>query len=211
MTDINEFEPHTTYSDNGEEFALKRIIDRILRKKEPGFYVDIGAYHPIESSLTYFLYKRGWRGICVDVLSDIEEEFHKYRPNDTFIKCIVSDQDQDESEIFLSDGQTNSIIYNEKKHNQSIKLRSYTLNTLLETYCNRKIDYLNIDIEGAEYSCLNDFSFSKYSPTILSVEHHSKARDITNGIQSPVVKLVLQNGYKLISVNTITYIFLKND
>ena len=44
------------------EFGEDILINRFFRKKNDGFYVDIGCYHPIKGSLTYYLYKKGWRG-----------------------------------------------------------------------------------------------------------------------------------------------------
>ncbi len=43
------------------EFGEDILINRFFRKKNDGFYVDIGCYHPIKGSLTYYLYKKGWR------------------------------------------------------------------------------------------------------------------------------------------------------
>ena len=49
------------------EFGEDILINRFFRKKNDGFYVDIGCYHPIKGSLTYYLYKKGWRGFAVDI------------------------------------------------------------------------------------------------------------------------------------------------
>ena len=31
-------------------------------------FVDVGALHPINGSLTYNLYKKGWNGVNIDML-----------------------------------------------------------------------------------------------------------------------------------------------
>jgi len=48
-----------SYSRNGEDI----VIDKILRRKRPGSYIDIGAYDPLRFNNTYRFYKKGWRGI----------------------------------------------------------------------------------------------------------------------------------------------------
>ena len=49
------------YSSEGEDLFLKKKLD--LKKK--GFYVDVGAYHPIRHNNTMILY---FRDICYSYL-----------------------------------------------------------------------------------------------------------------------------------------------
>ena len=49
------------------EFGEDIIINRFFRKIKEGFYVDVGCYHPYKGSLTYNLYKKGWRGLNIDL------------------------------------------------------------------------------------------------------------------------------------------------
>ncbi len=51
-----------SYGQEGEDIILLRLLD--ISKN--GFYVDIGAHHPIRFSNTYALYKAGWCGLNVD-------------------------------------------------------------------------------------------------------------------------------------------------
>ena len=46
------------------------LVDYIFKNKKKGLYVDVGAQHPVSNNNTYLLYKRGWRGINIDL--DIE-------------------------------------------------------------------------------------------------------------------------------------------
>ena len=61
--------PKYSYSQLGEDL----ILDFFLKGKGSGFYVDVGAYHPINLSNTYKFYKRGWSGI------NIEPNYTKFR------------------------------------------------------------------------------------------------------------------------------------
>ena len=51
-----------SYSQEGEDL----ILERFFEGKEIGFFVDIGAHHPMRFSNTYIFYLKGWRGINVD-------------------------------------------------------------------------------------------------------------------------------------------------
>ena len=42
-------------------------ILNFFKNKRDGFYVDVGCFHPKKHSNTYFLYKRGWRGVNIDM------------------------------------------------------------------------------------------------------------------------------------------------
>ncbi len=44
------------------------IMRRIFEKLRTGFYVDVGAHHPMLYSNTYYFYKQGWSGINIDAM-----------------------------------------------------------------------------------------------------------------------------------------------
>ena len=62
-----------------------RFVSNILNFQRGGFYVELGAYHPIEISNTYYLDKSlGWKGISFD-WADVSELFDNHRSNNTFV------------------------------------------------------------------------------------------------------------------------------
>ena len=52
-----------SYSFNGMDL----IINYVFKDKSSGFYIDIGAQHPISNNNTYLLFKRNWSGINIDL------------------------------------------------------------------------------------------------------------------------------------------------
>src|SRR5438045_8009791 len=69
-----------SFSQFGEDLAvLRHFEDRV------GYFVDVGAHHPIRLSNTYLLYRCGWSGINVDANPDGIELFRKKRPRDLTI------------------------------------------------------------------------------------------------------------------------------
>ena len=50
---------------------------------ESGFYIDIGANHPVMLSATYLLYKSGWRGLTVEPIPSLSSLHQRLRPRDT--------------------------------------------------------------------------------------------------------------------------------
>ena len=73
------------FSQDGEDFLLCKII----ATENPGFFVDIGAAHPIKGNNTYYFYRRGWRGLCVDASPGLDSLYQKQRPEDRFINAFV--------------------------------------------------------------------------------------------------------------------------
>ena len=73
----NYFVKKKSYSMNGEDLFINNYF-----KDKIGFYVDVGAYHPLELSNTYLLYKRGWSGINIDINSLSIDYFNFLRPDD---------------------------------------------------------------------------------------------------------------------------------
>src|SRR5581483_2050578 len=74
------------YSQEGEDLIASRLFDG----KANGFFVDVGAHHPIRHSNTYLLYRRGWRGINIDATPGSMAAFRRLRPEDINIECLVA-------------------------------------------------------------------------------------------------------------------------
>ncbi|WP_236263975.1 hypothetical protein, partial [Dysgonomonas sp. Marseille-P4677] len=54
----NQYYNNISFSQEGEDL----VINRFLENKPMGFYIDIGAHHPLRFSNTYKFYLKGWYG-----------------------------------------------------------------------------------------------------------------------------------------------------
>src|SRR5690606_114765 len=86
-----------SYAFAGED----KVIEGLLKPRitEPGFYVDVGANHPKLFSNTYGLYRKGWRGICIDANQELIDLYALNRPRDRAIVALVS-ADHEEREFY---------------------------------------------------------------------------------------------------------------
>ena len=117
-----------TYSQFQEDIFLQKYFKDI----NDGFYVDIGCYHPIKGSLTYQLYKKGWKGLNVDLSKVSIDLFKLARSKDYNIHAAVADFDGETH--FYENGiinQQNS-LENKGGSLKKIKIKAYKLQTLLE-------------------------------------------------------------------------------
>ena len=197
------------YSQFGEDKVLKEILKINTNK---GFYVDVGCYHPKKHSNTYLLYKKGWKGINIDIEKNKIDVFKMSRPNDINILAAVSDKKQHVKVHKTQDyGVGSKIIYNAKIKSNFKTLETQTLNEIIEKtiYKNRKIDLLNIDTEGEDFNVLKSLNIKKYNPSIIIIESHLKS--INEILKSKIYIFLVEKNYQLRSWNFFSLIFtLKN-
>ena len=165
------------YSSEGEDLFLKKKLD--LKKK--GFYVDVGAYHPIRHNNTMILYQNGWRGINIDANQFSIDLFNFIRPEDENFNIAISDKSEKidfySSKKHDPQSTANKIFL---KHDYIDKNRKYkkkeieakTLNDVLKNskYNGQQIDFLNIDVQGYDYKVLKSLDFEVYKPKYICIE-----------------------------------------
>ena len=191
------------------------VINRIFKNLNNGIYIDIGCNHPIKYNNTYLLYKRGWKGINVDLDQKSIEEFNQFRPNDYNISSLVSDKSNEDKEIYIYHERSAINTISKElvdsridKPKTKIVKRTKTLNDIIfeSPFNNKKINFLTIDVENHEYEVLKNFEFKKYDIDIIVTELHDISKKIEIYTQSldyitssNLYKLLTNNNYKLIN------------
>ncbi len=177
------------------EFGEDIFVRRFFKKKDKGFYVDVGCYHPIKGSLTHSIYKKGWSGLNIDLSKISIDLFKLSRPKDYNINAAITNFDG--KTFYYENSPINQ--QNSLEENNGIKkeIEAYKLNTLLEKTGIEQIDYLNIDAEGNDYKVISSFDFNKYKPQLVSIEFNSY--DMEKLLNSEIHKCMTKNDYKLIS------------
>ena len=190
------------------------IIEDLTKNIKNGFYVDAGCYHPLHLSNTYLLYKRSWNGINIDISEFSIKLFNYLRPNDVNINSAVSNTEKEISFYYQKKlSQLSTIkkeISNERMQGniKEKKIKSFKLNSILNQskFKNRQIDFLNIDVEGADFEVLKSLDFNIYEPKIICIEIMDK-----NIFESKIYNFLKDINYKKIwsSKSSFNHIFLK--
>ncbi len=166
----------TSYSQYGEDL----VIADLLNNKDVGFYIDVGAFHPIKSSNTYFFYKKGWSGINIEPRIGSKQLFNLYRPRDINLEIGISDTEDQLIYHDYTEGRLNHFQKVKSKMNDPCKeynILVKPLEVILDEFItySYNIDFLSIDVEGMELSVLKSVNLAKYRPEIIVVEDHSFA------------------------------------
>jgi FkbM family methyltransferase len=198
------------YSQFGEDAVLREIISPACKK---GVYVDVGAYHPIKFSNTYALYKRGWRGINIDMDPVKIEAFRLARTADMNVCAAISCEKTVKQVYNFSTYGLTSTLEPEvaaKDNKQPTSVRSVSTTTLDDVlehsrYSNLEIDLLSIDAEGHDFQVLTSIDIRKYRPKIIIVE--SSSRSMKDVIGSKVYRYLDERGYRLVGWTHLSLIF----
>lgn len=203
-----------SYSQYGEDMLLSSLYDD--KPDYKGFYVDIGAHHPIRFSNTQYFYEKGWRGINIDATPGSMNRFNQLRSEDINIECAISDKNEELIYYCFEESALNSLdpIVSEEKIKKGWKLKekkyisTQVINSVLEEYLpdNQSIDFINIDIEGLELRILKSFDFEKYAPLYFLIEDIHPA-----GISFEINNFMEEKNYSLILRTEITAIYKKNN
>ena len=209
-----------SYAMDGEDIA----ISLFNKKKDKGFYVDIGAHHPIQRNNTHLLFKKGWEGINIDVNQFSIELFNFLRPNDLNLQIAVSDKEGEISFFYQKKfSQLNTTDKEVAKENfqgnfQEKKVKCQTIQNILDNskFKNKKIDFLNIDVEGAEMKVLNTLNFEIYDPSLICIEilgyremqSEQREKEIKN---NQIYKFLVNKGYKKVwsGISYCSHLFTK--
>ena len=201
-----------TYSAFGEDVEIKKHF----KKNFKGFYVDVGCYHPIKANNTLLLYQRGWTGINIDINKLSIDLFNFCRPKDINLNLAISKKKIERVYYQKELSLLNSIKRKQAKAAfqgkiLTKKIKSKSLNRVLELskFKNQKIDFLDIDVEGADFEVLSSLNFKKYAPKLISIEIMPENLDVSKMDikNSNIYKFLIKKKYQLIWSNKFSVIF----
>lgn len=199
-----------SYSFNGVDL----IIEYIFKDKKNGFYIDIGAQHPISNNNTYLLHKKGWRGINIDLDKKNIDLFNIARPKEINLNYAISNIESETDLFFYHDASPINTLNKEVSNFQKAKvskikkIKTKTLDNIFKSInFNNNINYMNIDVEGYEEKILEGFDIQKYKPDVISIEYldlkmnklEFKNNDIQRLMESTLYKYFINNNYFFIN------------
>lgn len=202
-----------SYAQNFEDV----ILNRIFKDKESGFYIDVGAHHPIYDSITKAFYNRGWRGINIEPVSEFFQLLQQDRPDDINLPLAVGEQAA-QLEFFELQGSGSSTLNRdtaiELAATRKLPLSCYkvtvtTLADICQKYVHSPIDFLKIDVEGWEEQVVAGNDWNSFRPTVIIIEATIPDSPIRR--QTNIPHFLQEKGYNLVYFDGLNDYYLSEE
>ena len=199
-------------SQSGQDIKILEI----LNYKKNGYFLDIGCSHFEYLSNTYTLEKNfSWNGLCVDPRRNLK---HNYEINR---KCAF-----EEAAIYTHTGKISfkdvgvlsgidDVSITDKTpnrwltHKKIYDVPCITFHDLFQKYdVPSIIDYMSLDVEGAELLILETFPFSTHTLMTVTIEHNSHLGSRQKEKGEKILKLMENNNFKLIKTSKQDFIMM---
>lgn len=186
-----------SYAQNFEDVMLHRALKHVQR----GFYVDVGAQHPTDDSVTKSFSLLGWRGINIEPVRHWFDMLEADRPYDMNLNVAVGEAGSDHLTLFEVEGTGLSTTDTQlatgyREEGRVVVEHSVPTQTLDEIFSAndvREVHFLKVDCEGAERAALASCSFGTVRPWIVVVEATKPNSQIT--VHEEWEYLLTERGY----------------
>jgi|SRR3954471_17403527 len=208
------------YAQEGEDV----IINRIINASTGGFYVDVGAYHPINFSTTKYFYDRGWRGINIEPNPSVVAAFEKIRPTDKNLNLGVSSQQSALTYYIFEEPAYNTFSEDQalerKKAGIFVKkellVETKTLENIFDEYLpeNQKISFLTVDAMGFDLKVIKSNNWQKYRPQIVIIHNDGgelSKIDIEAVQKSEIYSIMKANNYYFFAKTVYSAFYIEHD
>lgn len=216
-----EYDKFESYSSYGEDAMLNGVLKRlswIMQKNlfDQKTYIDIGSFHPVKESNTYFLYKLGWSGTLVDPNSYFNVLVHELRPHDILYNCAVDVTpgikefymfgDTDSSNTLSKEFAERKIESQHTGISWTAQVPSKTIDDIISIhieYFQKTPFLLNIDIEGLDLDVIKTYSHDVRIPFIMIEDDSQKVFN-----NSPIRNFMEEKEYMPIATTFLTTLYI---
>lgn len=183
---------------------LRPHLETLLNFRN-GFYVEIGSNDGRSFSNTFHLeFQQNWRGILIEPIlqKHFESKIHRQGSKNIFIygACVEENYTEESVKLFYSNLMTSSgdgeaQLWAEKGQDflsngelvQPFWAPSVKLSRIFKNHDIHSIDFLSLDVEGAELNVLNGINWDEVKIELILIETPSN---------SVSIELLKQKGYK---------------
>jgi len=167
--------PIISYAQRHEDTHLLRLFG----EQTGGFYIDIGAGHPVYDNVSFAFYLRGWSGITVEPNPWLARLSESVRPRDSRIPSLVGERLGEATYYLVEDfhGLSTTVESHARKaqsefgkNSQAMTVPVTTLQALCEQHAPTAIDFLKVDVEGAEREVLLGGDWRRFRPKVVLLE-----------------------------------------
>ncbi|MEO6653666.1 MAG: FkbM family methyltransferase [Ilumatobacteraceae bacterium] len=203
-----------SYAQNREDVVLWRALQHVT----PGRYVDVGAADPIDDSVTYALYERGWRGVHIEPVPVFAAALRTARPDEIVVECgigavagMATFSVVDDTGLSSFDAEAADTARHRGHEVREIQVPVRTLGDVLGEHLSdgETIHFVKIDVEGFEQAVLEGADLDRWRPWVLVIE--ATAPGSTRPTHAAWEPLVHQAGYEFSLFDGLNRFYLHRD
>jgi FkbM family methyltransferase len=164
-----------SYAQHSEDVFLNRCFGHLER----GFYIDLGADHPVRDNASYHFYLRGWSGINVEPVPHRHLQLQRARPRDINLHAAVGRRhgsavlsrtvDADRLAA-LRPPQRAGFGCSRRPAVDALQIEVLSLATLCELHVHSPIDFLKIHAAGAVADTIAGADWARWRPAVVLAE-----------------------------------------
>jgi FkbM family methyltransferase len=186
-----------SYAQNLEDHHLQMLFADVRE----GVYVDVGGGHPVADNVSFYFYLKGWRGLVVEPQQNLAALYAHVRPRDVTLTMLAGARDGTASfhTVDKLHGLSSMVEASAAKAGafgvgyQTATKPVRRLSTLLDYHGFDSVDFLKIDVEGAEDQVIAGLDWTRHRPRVVVIEAVNPASTDTSAAFEPQM---LQAGYK---------------
>jgi FkbM family methyltransferase len=173
-----------SHAQNREDFFIAAFFPDI----PAGHYVDVGAGHPEELSVTKLLYDNGWSGINIEPIPEFAEALRAERPRDVTLQLALAATAGEAtfrqyrgpglstlSPEMVAEHESHPTSWTEEFTDYTVE--TATLASVLEEHPLPHVHVLKVDVEGAEYDVLTGADWERFRPDLVCIETEHIRKD----------------------------------
>ena len=158
--------------------AEDELVWRFFNQRTDGFFLDVGAHEPKTGSQTWLLESKGWQGLLIEPLPDLADRLRAERRGSRVFQVACG-----------APGHPGTVEFHEAAAREHSGLARYasdaadeyvrvhrvpmlTLDEIIEQAHCPAVDFVSIDVEGAELDVLRGFDLARHRPSLVLLEDH---------------------------------------
>jgi FkbM family methyltransferase len=163
-----------SYAQNLEDVHLDGIFTGVTQ----GVYVDVGGGHPVADNVSFHAYLKGWHGLVVEPQERLAAAYAGIRPRDVVETCLAG-RESGTMTFHMVEGlhglSSTSAAHAVRAQDLGAATRQVTkpvrrLSDLIDAARLGTIQFLKVDVEGAEADVFAGLDLSRHRPQVILVE-----------------------------------------
>jgi len=156
-----------------------QFVDKLLKQKRNGFFVECGAYRGEELSETlFFETERNWTGILIEAHPDFHHDILTKNRHVIVLKgCLSSTRRPGLVKFKLNSAGSGLASFNKNvnagdKTVPETDVQCFSLNSIMAAIGVNHVDFMVLDVEGSEIPVLQTIDWTRLSVDVFSIEYN---------------------------------------